>query len=578
MAKVPHIILSSKFSYAETNGKATNDYGRYSTNYMARREALESRAFLTPEEETILLQRQFTLDQKNKVDLIKLSQTYSNKNFDKTKNKLVKENKIELDKTNFIDFTNQDYGKYIGYMMRKQALSDKKERIGLTLPEEKELARVTVGAAHYATPTVGKNKILQGYFSCNQDQIRLKDVENIRNTMRKAQAHHSILWQDVISFDNEYLRKIGVFDPTTSFLDESVLRKASKKMMSVLAEDEQLNNPFWTASIHRNTDNIHIHFGIVEASNSRPIKKYRDNKGILHVEPQGRRKFTTISDMKHAFSATMFNNSQLLKDMNIKRNRITAAIGNNIDRASENNAAYQKKLNEFVQALPSEKSKWHWANLNRKQRTQLTNLVDIAMNDNKDYQEWNKLFSDYQKYYKDMYGVSQSDKKNNAVKKWEDMKRRAGNAMLTDIRNRTKNINNLNIKSKKLSSKHNDKSVHKRRSNNYNYKSPPKVQQQLRLIFNKKNEQKSYKKRKSFSSSNYVNWQKIYQYNRKYRKRQYQHLRREIRPIFNRKASNRSYYEVQRTITKTLTTFEKTQALKVYAEMQHDIETEQERR
>ena len=147
MAKVPHIILSSKFSYAETNGKATSDYGRYSTNYMARREALESRAFLTPEEETILLQRQFTLDQKNKVDLIKLSPTYSNKNFDKTKNKLVKENKIELDKTNFIDFTNQDYGKYIGYMMRKQALADKKERIGLTLPEEKELARVTVGAA-----------------------------------------------------------------------------------------------------------------------------------------------------------------------------------------------------------------------------------------------------------------------------------------------------------------------------------------------------------------------------------------------------------------------------------------------
>lgn len=522
--KVPHIILTSKFTYAEP-GTNKNDYGRYSTNYMARRHALEEHAFLTPEEETALLQRQYICNQENKVILTKLDQKYSTKNSNHTKNKLEIENKSELDRANFIDFTNQDYGRYIGYMMRKQALMDKQKKAGLSSQELAELARVTTGAAHYATPVVGKNKILVGYFSSDQEKIRLKDLNSIRSKMRYAQAHHSILWQDVISFDNEFLRKMGVFDPTTGFLDEAAIRKASKKMMNVLIEDEKLNNPYWTASIHRNTDNIHIHFGIVELSNTRPLKKYKDRNGVIHFEPRGRRKATTLTDMKHAFAASMFNTSSLLKEMNIKRNQITAAIANNLDSSNTNDLIYQKRLNNFVQTLPPQKRKWRWADLNTSQRQSLTLLVDLTMAHNKDYVKWNQLFSKYQKYYVEMYGTSNVGNKNKALKKWQDMKQRTGNAFLRNIRKQAEKITRA-------------QSQRGSKITRNPYRLP------------------NYKQKKEFE----------------------RHLKRTIRPIFDKKTSSRAYNSIQQSLTKNLTTFEKALALHTYNDMLDDIESEQSQR
>lgn len=44
----------------------------------------------------------------------------------------------------------------------------------------------------------------------------------------------SIMWQPIISFDNNFLKEMKVYDPTTGYLDESGLRKASHKMMDYL--------------------------------------------------------------------------------------------------------------------------------------------------------------------------------------------------------------------------------------------------------------------------------------------------------------------------------------------------------
>ena len=412
MSKVPHIILTSKFIYAAV-GKSKNDHGRYATDYMSRKEALEKRAYLTPQEETNLIQREVEARENTGLSLLELDQQYSTKLTSKTN--LDKANKVELDKANFIALNSTDYGKYIGYMMRKQALADKKSTGGLTPQEEKELRRVTKGAAQYDAPEVGKDKILQGYFSSDQDTIHLKDLNAIRAKMRAAQANHSILWQDVISFDNEYLRKMGVFDPTTGYLDEDAIRKASVKMMNVLSEEEKLNEPYWTASIHRNTDNIHIHFGIVEAANSRPIIEFTDKDGVRRKEPKGRRKLASLEHMKHAFTSSMFDSTDLLKEMNIKRNEITKAIAGELDKTNKD-LKLQKQVNEFIQTLPEEKNKWRWANLNAEQRSKLTNLVDLTMKDNKDYQGWDQLFKKYRTYYEDMYGHSAKDNKNNAAK------------------------------------------------------------------------------------------------------------------------------------------------------------------
>ncbi|BAR79271.1 hypothetical protein BASH2_pXO20109 (plasmid) [Bacillus anthracis] len=89
----------------------------------------------------------------------------------------------------------------------------------------------------------------------------------------KAQNKGSVYYQDVISFDTDFLIEQKLYDPVTDILDENRIRNASHKMMEQLFKDEQIeeNNGFWFASIHRNTEHIHIHFGTVEKENRRKL-------------------------------------------------------------------------------------------------------------------------------------------------------------------------------------------------------------------------------------------------------------------------------------------------------------------
>lgn len=542
--QAPYIILTSDFVYARP-GQGKN-YGSYGTDYMARKEALEKLSYLTPEEKTEYLQRKVLLSSEDDPNLVTISKHYSQTNDD---SKLTKASIAELNKTSFIELSSQDYSKYIGYMMRKQALANKEKTNGLSATEAKELERVTKAANKYDASQIGKDKILQGYFSCDQDTIKLGDLDHIRAKMRSAQANNSILWQDVISFDNEYLRKMGVFDPTTGYLDESGIRKASKKMMDTLTEKENLNNPFWTAAIHRNTDNIHIHFGIVEAANSRPLKRWKDEDGIVHVEPKGWRQLSTIQAMKSAFTNEMFDITSLLKEMNLRRNEITKGMTEAFTKSFEE-PNFQRDLNDFIQVLPEDRNKWRWANLNSEQRQTLTTLVDTVMEDNPSYQKWNNLFQDYREHYQKMYGQAKNNRDNEAAKKWEDLKRRAGNALLKEIKVIDQNVNHFRQQGTRAQSKANfdqgnvNNVRHRRRNKQFDWQE---------LNFKR---QKDYKRKKELENS----------------------LNKAIRPLLTRKASNVVFNRIKRQCEKNLTTLEKQQALSAYERTQQAISMEQERR
>lgn len=551
LSKAPSIVLTSEFVYARATSKSqtrANDYGGYSVDYMARKEALEKLSYLTPEEETEYLQRKELLHNLSEPDLEIVSKHYSSIN---DNSKLAHASITELNKENFIELNAQDYSKYIGYMMRKQALAEKQNSEGLSKKEQAELERVTQGAAKYDAPNVGKNKILQGYFSSEQDTIKLSDLGHIREKMRSAQANNSILWQDVISFDNDYLRKMGVFDPTTGYLDESGIRKASKKMMETFAEKEKLNNPFWTAAIHRNTDNIHIHFGIVEESNSRPFKKWKDKNGVTHIEPKGWRQLKTIEAMKHAFTSEMFDTSELLRDMNLRRNKITKGMTTAFSKSIKE-PSFQRELNDFIQKLPEDRKKWRWANLNNNQRQSLNRLVDLVMTDDPNYQKWNKLFSHYREHYREMYGQAKNDRINDSTAKWTDFKKRAGNSLLNEIKKIDKEVNyfseqNSDHKTETDETRFNQKSTN---SNNFaRSKIHDNTDQQIKEL-------------------NYL----------KHKKGLEKGLKKAIKPILTEKASNIVYNRMKQQCEKNLTTFEKQRALSVYEQTQEEISYEQERR
>lgn len=80
----------------------------------------------------------------------------------------------------------------------------------------------------------------------------------------KAQSNGSLMWQTVISFDNRYLTKNGLYDAENKTLNEGRLKAAATKAIVKMLEKEGLENALWAASFHYNTDNIHIHVATVE--------------------------------------------------------------------------------------------------------------------------------------------------------------------------------------------------------------------------------------------------------------------------------------------------------------------------
>lgn len=556
----PHIILTSKFVYyAPDNRKSMHDYGRYSTDYMARKNALNSKEYLSPSEQEELNKVDYYLHQMD--DSLTLVDQFEPKI--KHESELSKANLHEANKKSLAEMNSQDYGKYIGYMMRKEALAARSQTVGLTDKEEKELQRVTKAAAKYDVPTVTKDHILQGYFSSKQDTIRLKDLGSIRKRMRDAQMNQSVLWQDVISFDNNYLRQMGVFDPATGYLDEAGIRKASRAMMKELAEKEHLNHPFWTAAIHRNTDNIHIHFGIVEAANSRPMQRY---KGI--EEPRGNRKLSTINAMKHTFTANMFDASAMLRDLNLERNKITKDMRDAFEE-SVVQPNFQSELNKFVQTLPEERTKWRYGSLNKSQKQALSKLVDLALKDNQDFAKWNDMFVGYQKYYRDMYGNSKNWKRNASYKKWSDMRYRTGNALLKELREMDAKAEHFR---KKLPTQDEID------PNNY-------AQECLDYLEQGRQEQKNQQRKRKIRTM-YVHTGELEKHNewsrliakRRRRKRinnqlDYQ-LRKAVKPLIHKQTANNIYGKMNLAFQKGFTSFDKRQALIEHEQVRQAAEAE----
>ena len=82
------------------------------------------------------------------------------------------------------------------------------------------------------------------------------------------------MWQSVFSFRNDFLAENNVYNPKTKLLDEAKLRDATRVAMNDFTSKMGMaHSAIWSAAIHRNTDNIHIHVAIVEPQPTREWKR-----------------------------------------------------------------------------------------------------------------------------------------------------------------------------------------------------------------------------------------------------------------------------------------------------------------
>lgn len=118
---------------------------------------------------------------------------------------------------------------------------------------------------------------ISGLFTANKDSLSNEEIKSLKTAFKTAQNSGSLMWQTVLSFDNDWLCEMGVYEKDYG-LDEKRFRTCARAAIGKLLESENLKNALWTASIHYNTDNIHIHVGIVEPEPMRKKKTFKQWK------------------------------------------------------------------------------------------------------------------------------------------------------------------------------------------------------------------------------------------------------------------------------------------------------------
>lgn len=276
------------------------------------------------------------------------------------------------------------------------------------------------------------NEKSTGLFTNYEDNLDEKGKQHIKNIFDVADKQNSILWQDVISFDNQWLKDNGILQE--NYVDEKRLKQATRLAVNEMLKKEKLiDSAIWTASIHYNTDNIHIHVATVQ---------------VKDIRARGNRKQKSLDVMKSKFANAIDDRSLENKQLNSFIRDKLVAYKKNDDLTSLKNRIINRELTKqfkYIHSLlPEDKRTWRY-NMNgiAQTRIEVDKLTDMYIDKyfKEDFKNFNKQLDNEVEFYRKMYGGTKADKYRET--KMKDLYTRMGNAILTELREYDYKINGI---------------------------------------------------------------------------------------------------------------------------------------
>lgn len=455
----PSVILTSQFTVP-----FAKDFTNY-INYMTRKEALLEDE-LTNEKKQELEKIETVLENFEMREGKVYSSLRNKKGLSKEE---VETNEILKSKDYFSN--THDYEKYIQYMGRQYALENKKrlskdEKKELKIVKEKVREKLSIDKEEQKEQDF--IKIKPGVFSMEKEVMTSKDINEVSKIVKSAQKNGSVFYQDVISFDIDFLIKEGLYNPENDELDEKRIQRASRKMMDKLFDDEKIESGYWFASIHRNTEHIHIHYGTVELKNTRELMKVKED-GKEYIVPRGKRKQQTIDNMKSVFVNSLIDRTSELSRITELRNTLVQDVKKTYSKNKEE-LEQTKLLQEIYDELPTNKKFWQYGskNISNSTRKKIDRLTDLLMKDNENYKEYIEKTAKEGEYRKELFGDSQRSDRDYASNKVEEIHKRLGNSLLKEMKNNAYVVE----KNREVYMKKRKKYKRKAKSNSYRIHKP----------------------------------------------------------------------------------------------------------
>lgn len=400
--------------------------------------------------------------------------------------------------TEFCKPDNQMFQGYINYMDRDEAVRN-------AHIDEYNVYQDYMGNPYKTT----------GLFAQDKSRLSEKEKQELKEQFSMAQDNKSLMWQTVISFDNEWLRKQGLWNGYLSTQNEQKLQGIIRKSVNEMLEKENLQNAVWSAAFHLNTDNLHVHIAIVEPIPMRekkayPVyKTYTKNEKVEQVqvgsemEYKGRFKLSSIEACKSAVVNEIVNT----REQNLEINRVIreSIVQKKRETALRQDEELGKAFFSLYEKMPDcKRSLW---NYNNSKMSHLKGEIDTLSNaylkkyHKKDYEELKEKLMKQDALYREAYGESKSSYFDGKI---EDLYTRLGNAILKEIREYDKNKIEMENLSKdenvKLLSSENDFINHEEKiedvSSEYKEKETGKKERKKEgTIHKQKTEEQNFEKR-----------------------------------------------------------------------------------
>lgn len=273
-------------------------------------------------------------------------------------------------------------------------------------------------------------------FSSGADHLTDEEKQQLKQDFISAQERGNLMWQTVLSFDNRWLEEQGLYDSATHTLNADKMKELTRNCMKKMLEKEGIaESAVWSAAIHYNTDNIHIHIATVEPGKTqRPMRE--------DGEPKGTWRQSTINGGK----ASVVNNIIMQQEEN---RIINDLIRNNIVGVKrEKTIAYDKDLRQaFLKVyynLPADKRYWTYnstnlGNQNRKNLDELSRLY-IEKFHKEDFEQFKENVKKQQDKYEKAYGKGEKIVNRYAENKEKELYSRLGNAILKEMKGYDKRL------------------------------------------------------------------------------------------------------------------------------------------
>ncbi|MGN8932811.1 relaxase MobL, partial [Ligilactobacillus salivarius] len=178
------------------------------------------------------------------------------------------------------------------------------------------------------------------------------------------------------------------------------IKRAVQKAIPEMLKQEELNVPetFWWADVHLNTNHVHVHIGISQTKNTRPLK---------FGEPKGTFQAKSLKKIKSIVHREVEDKVSRKQDINLEK-KIDELKKDVVDQLKENlqQQQQQKMLEQIWHALPKYKDKRRWRASNnsydfREAKLLTGKLVDDLLKTD--------LNQDYEKY---LSAIKQKDSDN----------------------------------------------------------------------------------------------------------------------------------------------------------------------